>query len=620
MNLSSKRKASILSLLLLLIPLFFLGTSSAEATVTNEQKITLKKLIFDTLPAEQQNTGDQMTWTDSTPLAGAGFTAYDVTADYWTVYDQTSGTQTAKETAAVNAVKNLNVTGKTSFAFPITNTAGEATLNLPVVSGWKNAVYLFKETTTPAGAVAEKSVPFVLGLPVVNADGTNKSTVYLYPKNEYKTATLTFTKYGVPLTEAGEAGEAAPLAGAEFILKEQNGGYYRASTGKFDGTTANATRFTSGSNGVVSADNLILKAATYEFYEVDSSVATAAPQAANDPEKYHYAENPVVTAKVTRNPQTSVLGIAYDYYDKTLTSQTDQSSAQAYNYLVPNPKKTAEVSNVDIGQTVRFTLKQQIPLDIKQYTSFALVDTPNSQLALVSTEAEIFSSLKIDGAAVSGLTLTSDNTAGDLTIHFTPSQLAAYAGKELTLEIKMKVKPGAVLDTDITNEVVFTNNFKPKFDRASIKTYGKTFLKMDADTKKPLQGAQFVVKKGDLYMKDTAGDIIWVANQADATVLTSGSDGYIRVQGLAQKDPADQVINYQLIETAAPEGYVISTRAVDFVADDGKTTLEVVNKLSGSLPLTGGIGLPIFLATGIFMIGVSISYYGKRRKQTVNTK
>lgn len=616
MNVKTKQ-FNLLSVLLLFIPLMLMAIrpTVGEAAVEGNQQITLKKLVFDTLPTERKNTGDLMQWDNSTPLAGAGFTAYDVTADYWTVYDQTTGNKDAKELAAVTAVKALNVAGKTTFAFPATNAVGDATLGLPVVSNGKNAVYLFKETTTPAGANAEKSVPFVLGLPVVNADGTNKSTVYLYPKNEYKPTSLTFTKFGVGLNSSGNADDPKPLAGAQFVLKEKDGSYYNTASGKFDATLANASKFTSGSDGAVTAANLILKApATYEFYEVDSSIATSSPQT-TDPEKYHYSKNPAVVAKTQRDPQTSVLSVTYDSYDKTLTQQLGKSSASAYNYLVPQPKKTVDIADADVGQVVTYTLTQQIPLDIQQYTSFGFVDNPSSSLALVSTDQEISSSIKINGSAVPGnLALSLTKTTSDITMNFNTNQLADYAGQTLTLNVKMKILPSAALGSDLLNQLTFNNNFKPKGDKVNIRTYGKTFKKIDADTKKPLAGAKFVVKKGDQFMKNTNGEISWVSSQSDATVLTSGSDGMITVKGLAQKN-GGQNINYQLIETAAPEGYVIAQNSISFTADDGTVILEVVNKLSGSLPITGGIGLVAFIVSGLAIASVSFIYYLKRRKE-----
>lgn len=128
MNVKTKQ-LNLFFALLLFIPLMLMTTrpTLVKAATDETQQITLKKLVFDTLPTEQKNTGDLMQWDDSTPLAGAGFTAYDVTADYWTVYDQTSRNKEAKELAAVTAVKALDITGKTAFAFPATTAAGEAT-------------------------------------------------------------------------------------------------------------------------------------------------------------------------------------------------------------------------------------------------------------------------------------------------------------------------------------------------------------------------------------------------------------------------------------------------------------------------------------------------------------
>lgn len=622
MNTKTKEISLFASLLFVFFALFMVAlrplTVHAASDQPATQQINIKKLVFDTYPPEQKNTGDQMQWDNSSPLAGAGFTAYDVTTEYWTTFDQTAGSRDAKEAAAISAVKGLDVTGKLAFPFPLTNTSGDAIAALPIVSNGKNAVYLFKETTTPAGVNSAKSVPFVLGLPIVNSDGTNKSTVYLYPKNEYKTTNLSFTKYGVGLKADGTADTAKPLAGAQFILKEKDGNYYNTASGKFDATSGNASKFTSGNDGVVSVSNLILKApGTYEFYEVDSAVSVSGPQGTTNDEKFHFKTNPVVTAKTQRDPQSSVLSVSYDYYDQTLTKQAGKDSAKAYNYLVPNPKKTADISNADIGQVITYRLTQQIPFDISQYDKFELIDTPSSYLGLVSSPADIAASLKVEGSFVPGITLNPTISGNEIHLAFQPYQLAPYAGKTLTLDVQMKILPGADLGSDILNNLSLDNNFRPKGDKTPVRTYGKTFKKIDADTKKPLAGAKFVVQRGNQFMKDTNGSISWVANQSDATVLTSGSDGIVSVKGLAQKN-GDQVINYQLVETAAPDGYVISQKNIPFTADDGKVVLEVINKLSGTLPITGGIGLIAFVSTGLVIAGGSVLYYLKRRKETMN--
>jgi len=607
---TTEKNRSGFRLLWLLIPvlLFAFFGKPVSATEPATQTVTIHKLAFDTMPEERENTGDEMEWENAPPLKNAVFTAYDVTAAYWTAYDAASGSHEAKVSAAVAAVEGINTDGLTSFVFPATGDNGQASLNLAITSQSKNAIYLFKETTTPAG-ISESSPPFVLGLPVTNADGTNKSVVHVYPKNQYAANKLQFKKYGV---EAD--GTIGVLANAKFKLKEQGGGYYTVTNNTFSATEADGSVLTSGTNGLVSLDGLILKdGATYEFYEIDSTVAISGLQTAN-PELFHYKTNPVVVAKVTRDPETAQLIIRYDYFDSRLQALTDQTEAKAYNYKVPDPSKEADDTDVDIGQTITYTLTQPIPNDVGQYSLFELRDSFDNRLELRSNAADIVASLLIDGVAVTDVTpVVADIAANPLVISFNPAALEPYAGQTLTLTIDFAVKPGADLGEAIDNTIAFNNDFFVKTDKETVKTYGKRFVKKDADTNQTLAGAEFVVKKGDLFLVvDDNGRVSFTTDQANATVYQTGADGVVMLSGLAKTDENGNDINYELVETKAPDGYVLPTSTVPFVADNGKIELIVVNKAKGLLPATGGIGIFGFIIAGLTLLG-STGYYFKKR-------
>ncbi|WP_461203005.1 SpaH/EbpB family LPXTG-anchored major pilin [Enterococcus sp. N342-3-1-2] len=600
--------------LLLFIPILLWGQLSLvhAAEQPETQKITLHKLVFDTIPKEQQNTGDIMSWEKSQPLKNAGFTAYDVTIDYWKVYNETSGSQPVKQRAAETTVKGLQSTSLKAYVFDLTDGSGLTTMNLPVVSNDQNAVYLFKETTTPNGAIAEKSVDFVVGLPVINSDGANKENVHLYPKNQYETSTIQLTKYGVSIDEKGEIQAPEVLHGAAFILKERDGNYFSSETNTFDAKKEDATAFISDVNGLVQVEDLILKDnAVYEFIEIDSEVATEANQGIAQ-EIYHFKTNPAVVVHTVRDKETSSLKITYDYYDENQKLILGSDVAEAYNYKVPEPVKTVDDADVDIDQVFTYTIKQQIPKDIARYSIFQLVDTPDSSLVLVSTATEIADSLTINDEIVSS-NLVDIKTEGVLTFTFTPTELIAYQGQTISLTVKMKLKPGTDMGKEIGNKIELNNDFHLKTDEVSVKTYGKTFKKVNADTQNPLAGAEFNVKKNDQYLVLKDGKVSWSNDQNQAHTFISGEDGAITLSGIAQKDENDQVIMYQLVEKKAPDGYVLPKSAWDFQADNGVESMLLTNKLEGSLPLTGGMGITVFVITGILIIGTAVLYFSKRK-------
>lgn len=645
------------------------GITASAATNDNVTTVTIHKLGYDkdNYPTQEiDNTGDVLdkdTLKGSTPIKNVTFTAYDRSDVYWKAYNDTKAeSESAKSEAGKAAVLASKVkTDETGFAFPATDGAGAATLDLNNLSGKQNAVYLIKETNTPEGVNNQKSADFVLGLPVYKENDERETTVNVYPKNEFTTSTLEFTKYGIAADKNDYTEFSAPkvLPGANFILKEQ-GGNYLSSDNKFEASKEGAKQFTSDKNGKVSVPDISLTSGkTYEFYEVDSDISKS--KDAND---YHYvADKPIVTVLAKREANQSKMTLTYTYteaddktqatvtaipdekgedytYAKVTGTKEDKAEVKAYNTQVPAPNKTVDDSDVDVAENLTYTISQLIPTDVTDYQSFVLSDTYDSQLQLLSDEKEILAGILIDGKSETDVhaTYTPDNTKSNFKVAFTPSELVKYAGKTITFKVKMTVKPGSVLGKDITNTVDFENNFTPKEHKETVKTSGKQFVKTEWLSGNKLAGAEFVVQKVPKNPKsevktewlqyvddkqervasitgyaDTAKyNVKWVKDQAEATKLVSDNEGSFGVQGIEQK-ANNKPINYKLIETKAPTGHVILKNATSFTADDGKEVLEVANHSNGILPHTGGTGIIAFVVAGLAIISVSVIYFKKRR-------
>ncbi|MDT2753529.1 SpaH/EbpB family LPXTG-anchored major pilin [Enterococcus pseudoavium] len=605
-----KQKIFCIMTALMMLTGSFLALVSGQSAIaaSTEQNVKIHKVHFEEMPESIPNTGDEMVFP-GTPLAGAIFTAYDVTTTYWSTYDTTTGDAAAKEAAGIEAAQAVDTNGMTGSVFDATDDGGESVKALPTTSGGKKAIYKFVETTTPAGVNQTKTVPFILGLPIYAESGSLKNFVHVYPKNEVKTLALGFTKYGID-----EYGNKATLEGAEFILKDVTANkYYNSTSSKFDVAQAAASKIASVAKGQVKVEGLVLNPGVYEFYEVDSAVSTNSEQSAN--EKFHYKNNPVVTATVAKD-----MTVSYSYYNMKMEQTT--GIPEAYNYKVPKPTKAVDDNDVDADQEVKFTITQTIPSDIAQYTKFALVDKFDSRLTQVTTGDEIKNSVKINGDAKADVTAvyTSD-TNNQFTLAFTPSQLVKYAGQTLTFTIDMKVRPGANLN-QIENQITFENDFFDKSGTAIVKTFGKKFKKVDADTGEALQGAEFKIKKGQQYLRLTENGgfldkingvakdktVTWTANEKDATVFVAGSDGIFGIYGL-------QSGSYQLVETKAPAGYNMIA-SINFAPDQATTALPVVNKAKGILPSTGGIGIVGLVAVGLIAIFSAVVYFKKRTGTT----
>lgn len=641
---------AILATVIMALPLFVgFGGTSANAEKISTQFITLHKLGFDTMPDEIPNTGDKMddsSWKSETApkdLNGAIFTAYDVTEAYWNAYDSAAAPESNKIEKAEDAAMAVDTTGMTGIDFPATGTGtdedgnpaedGASTKGLPtqsLVNGkLRNAIYLFKETTSPAGVVQGKSVDFILGLPVYNADEKGvvtdevKKVVHVYPKNEIEPLNLGFTKYGVD--PKGYA-YATLLPGAKFVLKDSEGNYYNFETGKFDTdlATASTSAFVSDENGKVNVNGLMLDPGEYIFEEIDSEVSKSTGA------DYHYGKKDVVTVTVGTDMEVTY---TYDDYVKgKLDSVTTPDNAKAYNYQVPAPTKKAGDHDVNIGQKIPFTIEQQIPDDIANYSTFNLVDTYNAnQLKLENTVDQIKAAIEAAGFGDALIDVVADK--GKITISFDPNLLVNNIGDKLSFVIIMSVKEGASLGADITNNIELDNDFQNKTGEDTVKTYGKSFVKTDADTEATLNGAEFVIKKGNEYLVQNADGVVsWTPDINKATKFISGdvngdgkydaetdvnADGSFSVKGLAQTDNAGTLIKYELVETKAPDGYVLSDTPLEFTVDDGKveTAKTVVNKHKGSLPSTGGTGIIAFVAIGIVAVAGAVLYFTKGRRQ-----
>lgn len=181
---------------LLLVPLFAGGLSAFAETETSPPtvetaNVTLHKRVFkDKLDTgyPKENTGLEDENFGGMPLAGAGFTVYNVTDAY---HAALVGKTQAEAIAAVLALHEATP----PTVFPIAkeeqltmDPGGKTTFTgLSLKSGDKDAAYLFVETMTPdSPTIVEKAAPFILAMPIYTAKdktGELNKDIHVYPKN-----------------------------------------------------------------------------------------------------------------------------------------------------------------------------------------------------------------------------------------------------------------------------------------------------------------------------------------------------------------------------------------------------------------------------------------------------
>lgn len=627
-----------------------------NANVPPVQKVILHKKKTNNIDGDKliSNTGDTMDF-EGEDLDGSIFTAYDVTKIYWESYKGKDGTEkdnNAKEAVLALAKDKEKLKDLAKKEFPATGTdknedgykiSGQSSLNLPTQSNNQNAVYLFLETGFPAGAVQDKSFPFVLGLPSYkesDSEGNSayRTEVHVYPKNEVKPVTLQFIKKGID--SDGEI-VPTPLSGAQFILKnETTGNYYNTEENKFSideknlGDSLAKAKITSDENGKVSVSGLVLEPGNYSFYEIDSTISTSKKQDEGKEESYHFKENKEnasVTAIVGKQ-----MNITYSYFDENQNVKEDQPDAFVYNYKTPNVKKETKDKEVQAGQEIEYTITTRVPGDIANYETFTLTDNFDSRLSLNSSKDDIAKSMTIDGIGdisekIDGVEVSDvDKDKNEFSIKLTPGKLTKYKNQTITFTVKMVVNTVSDLKP-INNEVKFGNDFYDKKTTETIKTGGYIFTKVDSANSNPLAAAKFKIKNSDgkyFSLKDLEGKevtgiqktdgmiISWTDDENAATTIVSGEDGSFGVYGLKPGK------GYELIETQAPDGYVASNKSYEFevIAQENKSkeleSDKIPNKPKGTLPSTGGKGIYAFIAIGTIAVAGAVFYFTRGRKQT----
>ena len=172
----------------LLIAPLFAGSLNASAATEGNVDVTVHKRVFDdNMPEYKENTGLEMPDFGGRALNGAGFTVYDVTAQY---HAALVGKTQAEAMATVIAEYNDDDTGFTKVGNEQFTADPDGTTkfaNLPLYSNDLDAAYLFVETTTPTDPnIIQKAAPFILAMPIYTAmdsTGVLNTDIHVYPKN-----------------------------------------------------------------------------------------------------------------------------------------------------------------------------------------------------------------------------------------------------------------------------------------------------------------------------------------------------------------------------------------------------------------------------------------------------
>lgn len=323
-----------------------------------------------------------------------------------------------------------------------------------------------------------------------------------------------------------------------------------------------------------------------------------------------------------------------------------QFNAKNENPLTP-PVKTAKVGAVDVngktvnvGDTVNFTVSATVPASAANYDSypFTITDTASKGLQVANKTAF---KVQVDGKNVDSTLYTVTQTGAatekdgtTTTIKFANAK--TLAGQTIVVSYTGTVTKDALtgLGGSVNNKAtVTTNGGTSEAGETNAKTYGFQFKKIGiGDDTNALADAQFVVKKGDKYLKqDNDGAWSLVDTQEAATTFTSANKtGLVQIKGLAAGD-------YTVMETAAPNGYAQNFKVtfdVNIAEKDGTVTftqdaLHQVTPPTGGqiatvknvksitqLPLTGAAGTTLFTVVALLVAGAGVTVAVKSRQRT----
>ena len=296
-------------------------------------------------------------------------------------------------------------------------------------------------------------------------------------------------------------------------------------------------------------------------------------------------------------------------------------------------------STVYVGQKVNFTITGAIPATVgyNVYT-YQITDEMTSGLVL-NRDIKV----KIDGVDVSESASVEIRYDADQKGFFVEIVVSQYdVGKDIVVTYSAIVNENAIERDKETNTVTLKysnnpndkNSFSTTSDSVNLYSFNIKVDKYDAkDASKKLVGAEFYFKNssGQYYKRDeTTKNVTWVLNKAEATMLSSDTNGVLTFTGI-------DMGTYYLEETKAPDGYnllsgdvtvVINKNAANngYVAtvdgsgnvapDENNLTViaSIANSTGAMLPETGGTGTIIFIVVGaVAVIGAGLFLVTNKR-------
>lgn len=335
------------------------------------------------------------------------------------------------------------------------------------------------------------------------------------------------------------------------------------------------------------------------------------------------------------NGKATATGLDLGYYFVTSTS------GALCNLTTTNPSVTIHDKNdipfdkvddqesVEVGEIVNYVITGKVP-DTTGFTTYKYQITDKMSAGLTfNKDVKVY----IDGVELTDTTkytLSYTDSAKDFVLDIDVMKLTV--GAKIEVKYSATVNDNAVAQIENNHAILEYSNDPTDSSKTTTREDKETVYSAKiiinkyaaTDTTKKLAGAKFVLMNSEgKYYKytaataDTAADVSWVDNQADATVVETNENGAGDFNGL--KDGT-----YQLKEIAAPDGYNLLDELVTITINGANATTAdrssltvtagIANSTGTLLPSTGGIGTTVFYVIGAALaIGAVVLLVTRRR-------
>ena len=280
-----------------------------------------------------------------------------------------------------------------------------------------------------------------------------------------------------------------------------------------------------------------------------------------------------------------------------------------------------EDRTVEVGQVLTFNIKGTVPTTTG-YTKYVYKVSDSMSTGLTfNKDVKVY----IDGAVrTESATIVMNNDS--FTVELDMTKFQDKVDKLVNIEYTATVNENAITKNIETNtaKLIYSNDpanstSTDETEEKIVKLYSYNIVLdkyKSGETTKKLSGAKFVLKNSDgtkYYQYDaTNKKVNWVSNKAQATEVTTDSNGVARFDGL-------EAGSYMLEETEAPKGYNLlpkdsTIKIVISGSDEHSATLNdeaavldtttlsvtapIANSTGSKLPETGNTGTMIFIVLG----------------------